>query len=226
LKQKTTTRAAVGPLWGQDNSVVTDSMVKAKIINHFFSSVFSEEGAEPVPEVNGTYLYRESLSSINFRVKDTKELIRKMKTRGAPGPNGITARLLQEVAREIALTLTILFRKSMAEGSVPADWRKANVTPIFKKGSKSDPGSYRPISLTSICGKLMEGHIKREVTQHGTENNLLLSTQHVFVSGRSCTTNLLEFMEMANKAADEGLSLDVFLDFAKAFDKVPKKRLL
>jgi hypothetical protein len=49
-----------------------------------------------------------------------------------------------------------LFRKSLAEGSVPADWRKANVTPIFKKGSKSDLGNYRPVSLTSICGKLME----------------------------------------------------------------------
>jgi hypothetical protein len=73
----------------------------------------------------------------------------------------------------------------------------------------------------------MEGHIKREITQHLTENKLLLSNQHGFVSGKSCTTNLLEFMEMATTAADEGLSLDVvFLDFAKAFDKVPKKRLL
>ncbi len=70
----------------------------------------------------------------------------------------------------------------------------------------------------------MEGHIKRELTNHMTANNLLFSTQHGFISGKSCTTNLLEFMEVATKAVDEGLSMDVvYLDFAKAFDKVPKK---
>jgi hypothetical protein len=73
----------------------------------------------------------------------------------------------------------------------------------------------------------MEGHIKRELTNHMMVNNLLLSTQHGFISGKSCTTNLLEFMEVATKAVDEGLSMDVvYLDFAKAFDKVPKKRLV
>ncbi len=224
LKQKTSTRAAVGPLRGKDNNVVTDSKGMACVLNEFFSSVFSKEGEEPVPEVSGTYQYEERLSQMSFKVKDTRELIKKLKTTGAPGPDGITARLLQEVAWEISPALTILFRKSMAEGSVPADWRRANVTPIFKKGSKSDPGNYRPVSLTSICGKLMEGHIKREITQHLDTNKLLVSTQHGFMSGKSCTTNLLEFMEMATRAADEGLSLDVvFLDFAKAFDKVLKK---
>jgi hypothetical protein len=129
---------------------------------------------------------------------------RKLKTTGAHGPDGITARLLQEMAWDISPALTLLFRKSMAEGVVPADWRRANVTPIFKKGSKSDPGNYRPVSLTSICCKLMEGHIKRELTKHMTANNLLLSTQHGFISGKSCTTNLLEFMEVATKAVNEG----------------------
>ncbi len=127
----------MGPLRDQDNSVVTDSMGMAKILNQFFSSVFTEEGAEPVPEVRGDYQYRESLRNVNFTVKDTRELIKQLKTRGAPGPDGITARLLQEVAWEIAPALTILFRKSMAEGSVPADWRRANVTPIFS--SRKDP---------------------------------------------------------------------------------------
>jgi hypothetical protein len=94
LKKKTSTRAAVGPLRGPDNSVVTDSKGMAGILNKFISSVFSEEGAEPVPEVNGTYLYDKRLTSVNFRVRDTRELIRKLKTTGAHGPDGITARLL------------------------------------------------------------------------------------------------------------------------------------
>jgi hypothetical protein len=134
LKQKTTTRAAVGPLRDQDNSVVTDSMGMAKILNQFFSSVFTEEGAEPVPEVSGNYQYRESLRSVNFRVKDTRELIKKLKTSGAPGLDGITARLLQEVAWEIAPALTILFRKSMAEGSL-----QTGGGPMLRPSSRKDP---------------------------------------------------------------------------------------
>jgi hypothetical protein len=115
----------------------------------------------------------------------------------------------------------------MAEGVVPQDWRTANVTPIFKKGSKYDPGNYRPVSLTSICGKIMEGHLKAEITRHLEDNKLLHSSQHGFTAGKSCTTNLLEFLEIATKVIDEGYLMDIiFLDFSKAFDKVPQRRLI
>ena len=102
-----------------------------------------------------------------------------------------------------------------------------NVTPIYKKGKKSDPGNYRPVSLTSICGKLMEAHIKKHLTAHLKKNGLLRSSQHGFLQGKSCTTNLLHFLEVLTKAVDEGENLDViFLDFSKAFDKVPHKKLI
>ena len=110
---------------------------------------------------------------------------------------------------------------------VSSDWKKANVTPIFKKGSKGDPGNYRPVSLTSVACKLMESILRDAVTDHLDRNRLIRRSQHGFTKGRSCATNLLEFLEKVTLAADEGTAMDVvFLDFAKAFDKVPRERLL
>jgi hypothetical protein len=101
------------------------------------------------------------------------------------------------------------------------------VTPIFKKGVKGDPGNYRPVSLTSVPGKILEGVIKEQMMTHLLEHNLIRKSQHGFYPGKSCTTNLLVFQDRVTKAVDEGNPVDIiFLDFSKAFDKVPRERLL
>jgi len=118
--------------------------------------------------------------------------------------------------------LAAVFTKSMEEGIVPADWRDANVTPIFKKGAKSSPSNYRPVSLTSVSCRVMESLIRDAITSHLTANKLIKKSQHGFVKDRSCVTNLLEFLEQATTVVDGGAGFDIiYLDFAKAFDKVP-----
>ena len=110
---------------------------------------------------------------------------------------------------------------------VPSNWKYANVTPIFKKGDKSDPVNYRPISLTSQICKVFESIIRDNIVNHLNKHTLLLQSQHGFTKGKSCLTNLLLFLEDITKAIDEGKPLDViYLDFSKAFDKVPHQRLL
>ena len=64
--------------------------------------------------------------------------------------------VLREMAELIAKPLSVIFEKSHRIGEVPVDWRKSNVTPVFKKGKKEDPGNYKPVSLTSVPGKVME----------------------------------------------------------------------
>ena len=123
--------------------------------------------------------------------------------------------------------LAILFRKSLETEDLPNDWKSANVTPIFKKGSKADGKNYRPVSLTSVVCKLFESLLRKQLINHLQSNNLLSEHQHGFISGRSCTTNLLEVLDEWTQILEEGGSIDVvYMDLMKAFDTVPHHRLL
>ena len=99
------------------------------------------------------------------------------------------------------------------------------MTPIFKKWARGKPSNYRPISLTSVHCQIMESIITDHIEDHLTENKLINPSQHGFMKNKSCQTNLLEYLETIAEALDSGWIVDiVYLDFAKAFDNVPKKR--
>ena len=120
-----------------------------------------------------------------------------------------------------------LFEKSLREGRVPEDWRRANVVPIYKAGDRGRAMNYRPVSLTCQLCKVFEKLVRDELVEHLEANGPLKGTQHGFRKGRSCLTNLLSFLDRVMEELDNGGSVDVvYLDFAKAFDKVPHQRLL
>ena len=122
--------------------------------------------------------------------------------------------------------MALLFNLSLATGAILEIWKLANVTPIFKKGAKTTPGNYRLVSLTSIICKVMESLLRDQIVIHLAENDLIYQSQHGFMTKKSCLTNLLEYLETLSKLIDEGHAVDVvYLDFAKAFDKVPHARL-
>jgi hypothetical protein len=121
---------------------------------------------------------------------------------------------------EIAPILTILFNKSVTTGIVPSDWRTAHVSPVYKKGQKYNPENYRSISLTCICCKPLEHLIVKHILSHADTHNILYPFQHGFRTGRSCETQLLEFI-------DDGKQTGILvMDFSKAFDKVSHSLLL
>ena len=115
----------------------------------------------------------------------------------------------------------------MDESILPPIWKKADISAIFKKREKKKPENYRPISLTSVPCKLMEKLVRDIIVRHMTENNLFSNAQHGFIKGKSCVTQLLEFLEDITQSIDNGDEVDfIYLDFCKAFDKVPHRRLL
>ena len=130
-------------------------------------------------------------------------------------------------ARELSKPLKLLFAKSISEGSVPKIWKDANITPIFKKRSRLQAVNYRPVSLTSIICKLLEGIIRDVFMSFLVKNGLISKDQHGFVEKKACVTNLLETLDFITSRLADGECVDViFLDFLKAFDMVPHMRLL
>ena len=226
LNSKTSNRQSVGPLKSGDE-IVDDNQKMASLFNLFFSSVFTNEDTSCMPEPDKKYFGNEPLSDITIEENKIQSKIHNLRPSSSGGPDNLGPRLLTEICDEISYPLALIYTKSLMEGYVPIDWKQANVTPIFKKGSKSEVGNYRPVSLTSVVCKLMESLIKDAIVKHIADNDIVLPTQHGFMPKKSCLTNLLEYLETLTKLVDEGHSADVvYLDFAKAFDKVPHQRLL
>ncbi|CAM5114180.1 unnamed protein product [Eretmochelys imbricata] len=150
-----------------------------------------------------------------------RDYLEKLDVHKSMGPDELHPRVLKELAAVIAEPLAIIFENSWQMGEVPDDWKKANVVPIFNKGKKEDPGNYRPVSLTSVPGKIMEQVLKESILKHLHERTVIRNSQHGFTKGRSCLTNLIAFYDEITGSVDEGKAVDVlFLDFSKAFDMV------
>ena len=134
---------------------------------------------------------------------------------------------MRPLAEELAVPIAILFRKSLDTGCVLRDWRTANISPLFKKGRRCQPDNYRPVNLTSQTVKVVESLLRDEIVQHLEKFSLIKESQHGFRKGYSCVTNLLSFLEFVTASVDAKQCVDtIYLDFAKAFDKVPHQRLL
>ena len=148
------TRGKIGPLKNNEGDLITAPGEQAQILNNFYSSVFTT--GEACDEQQGENEEMESLNDIDITEEKVKLVIENLKEQSASGPDGIPPRVIKEMKSELAGPLTMLFRRSMETEKIPDDWRVAEVTPIFKKGSKADPGNYRPVSLTNVIGKMME----------------------------------------------------------------------
>ena len=189
-KNKMKRREGIRDLIDSCGSKASSDSLKAEILNSFLSSVFTEENMECVPECK-TRQCNTPVFSVDFTREPVLKKLKQLNSSKSPGPDGLHPCILKELAEELAQSLAQLFTESHAEGKLPDSWKDANVTPLFKKGDKSKPGNYCPVSLTSVVGKIMESIIKVKTAEHKENNNFLSVCQHRFIVNRSCTTNLL-----------------------------------
>lgn len=219
----------LGPLRNERGELTSDDKEMGSVLNKFFAGVFTKENLTTLPQANVKVMEGKEVTVGNLDITSDSigKAIDTLKKNKTGGIDGMNTTVLKGLKDGIIKPLTIIYRKSLEDSEIPTDWRLANVTPIFKKGSKADAGNYRPISLTCYGSKIMERIIKEKLTQYIEENKIIYDSQHGFRNNRSCLTNLLEFMEYVTGYVDQGEPMDIiFLDLKKAFDKVPHSRLM
>ena len=177
-----------------------------------------------MPEMNA--MYESEISNMKISRKEVQSRLEKLKVNKSCGPDNVHPYVLQKSASAISVPLQKIFKLSLSSGKCPSDWRSANVTPIHKKGDRTNPSNYRPVSLTSQVCKVLESMVRKHILEHLTTNNILSDKQHGFRERRSCLTNLLEVMECWSEILDDD-GVDVaYLDFRKAFDLVSHRHLI
>ena len=176
----------------------------ADILNKHYCNMFTREDLSSMPSVEKLFQGVDSLSTASFSKENVTVKLKRLKPTSAPGPDKVWTRILHDLAEELAEPLAVIYTRLLEEQAVPDVWLKSLVCPIFKKGSKSDPGNYRPVSLTCVVGKVMESILVDALISHMVTNKLLRASQHGFLPGRSTVTCMLEYLETLTKWMDEG----------------------
>ncbi len=141
--------------------------------------------------------------------------------------DGMHPLFLKELSNQLAKPLNIIFNKSKHERRVPDDWKKARISAIYKKGNKTLASNYRPVSLTSVICKVMEKLVTELLINYFNNNKFFTKKQYGFIAGRSTSLQLLRVLEEWTEAVDNGKGVDcIYMDYQKAFDTVPHKRLI
>ena len=138
----------VGPLTDTQGHKTGDSSRMVEIFNNQFSSIFTREDFSNFPMLTNLFQGEDhdKCTTIEIKLEDVRKRLSALRKDKFAGADDLSPRLLKHISTEIAEPLTTIFNLSLREGNVPLDWRKANVAPIYKKGSKNLAENYRPVS--------------------------------------------------------------------------------
>ena len=229
VKSKQSSRQSVIQLKTVDGQLTNDQKEAAEELSTYFKSVYVKEDTSHIPHFHPVNMSKPetTMEKLIITEEEVLKCLTKLNGNKSPGPDEMHPMIFKRTATSWVYPLKKLFQRSVDAGTLPIDWKTANITPIFKKGSKTDAGNYRPVSLTSVPCKILETIIRRHIVEHVERSGLFSRHQHGFMKNRSCLTNLLETVEDWTRALEEGFGMDVlYLDYQKAFDTVPHCRLI
>ena len=217
---------SIGPL-KVDEELICDDLNIGNALQDQYKNVFSvprpKETDVPILEDSS----REKLDAFVLSEGDIEWAISKISTGAAPGPDGIPSILLKKCARAVKQPLCLLWQRSISSGQIPESLKKGLIIPVFKSGDRCEAKNYRPVTLTSHFIKIFERILVRIMVEYLEKNDLFNNSQHGFRSNRSCLSQLINHYQHLLNILEEGACADViYLDFAKAFDKVDHGILL
>ena len=199
-----------------DNSVFNNDREVAEGFSRYFASTF-EPSNTPTLISSKTNLFDPIIVSSICQHK-IKNFIDRLDINKGAGPDGLPAFFIKKCSDSLLLPLSIIYNQSLQLGLFPDIWKCAQITPVHKGGNKSDIKNYRPISILSLPGKILEAIVTDELF-FAVKNRININ-QHGFFHGRSTYTNLITFVQNISEALDDRYAVDaVYTDFAKAFKK-------
>ena len=209
------------------NKLSDTTMNDAEALNNYFTSVYVQDNGN-LPNFEKRYYINEDVDNVNFSVVAIEKTLSEASDTHSSGPDGISAFLLKRLKSSVSLPLSFIYHFSYGSGTIPEAWKNAIVCPMYKgAGSRLFTENYRPISLTSVCCKIMESLLCKSILHHMTNNNFLTSAQHGFFCKSSTLTAQLSCYNMWFNAHDRGQWTDVIsLDYSTAFDTVNHLKLL
>ena len=181
--------------------VACNALPKSVVTSSSLDAFTNEDTNQPACEIHPVDTPCPDLKLTHEQVHDE---LRSLNESKSPGPDHLHPKVLRETADTITAPLLTIYQHSLDTGEVPETRRRARVTAIYKKGSRNDPGNYRPVSLTSICCKVLEKLIRHTLVKHMSQNNQFTKEQHGFLGGRFCITQLLSGLEEWTDALDKG----------------------
>ena len=218
-------KSTIPPL-NVDDAVYSDGVDKANKLNDFFTEqTVLDESNTSLPPLSDLPPFK--FDSISVSSDEVTSVLTSLNVGKASGPDSINNRLLKELAQPLTLPLKDLFNYSLAIGKVPSIWKQANVSPIYKKDDPSVVSNYRPISLLSTVGKILERIVHKHIFNFFQEHHIITTLQSGFVPGDSTVNQLVDIYNTFCKALDEGKEVRaIFCDISKAFDRVWHKGLI
>ena len=195
-------------------------------MNDFFveQTILDESNATLPPNIDPP---ENNLNSISTSPHEVESILKSLQLGKASGPDEISNHILKKLATPLSGPLSNLFNFSLATCKVPLLWKEANVTPIFKKDDPYVVSNYRPISLLSAVGKVLERVVHKHLFNYIRDHEILSALQSGFIPGDSTVNQLVDVYNTFCKSLDEGKEVRaVFCDISKAFDRVWHRGLL
>mgnify|MGYP000176344217 CR=1 FL=1 len=209
-----------------NGSILINSVEKANCFNNYFASQWiKDDFTSELPEIE--YKTDQRLDHIIITEDEVLSLLKKLQISKTGGPDGIPNKVLRLFSHYIHIPLTKLFNASLRTSTFPDDWKKANVSALFKKDNPHAVKNYRPVSLLCSVSKVFESCVFNRLYEFLTSHNLLTYCNSGFKKMDSTVNQLINIVHELSQAIDKGKEVRmIFLDISKAFDRVWHRGLL
>lgn len=215
------------------SSSLTNSNDICDFFNTFFVNIInnlclSQPTLVPYPITTDLNSSTDS-DNFNFTRIDFCSIMKLVKSckKTSSSPFSVSPKILHHFCYIFSSHFTSLFNTFIQLKSFPSSWKESQVIPVFKKGAKSDPSNYRPISLIPNIAKIFETLLKDQIIKYINRFNLLSSSQYAYRQFHSTTSCLLDIFDTTIHYLDNNLNVGhLYIDFSKAFDSINHLNLI